>query len=170
MNVVTVYVGSRTSGNYYTISIYRETANPTVVVSNQKIAVDNGSAQTLTAYNIGGNNFLQLRDLAALLRNTDAAFSLSYNDATRTATMTSGGTYRLTGLENAALAKYKSCVASNQSFVLDRASVYPMAYNIDGVNYVMIRDLACLMDFGVSYSDSARTLYVDTDGSYSPAY
>lgn len=170
VNVVTVYVGSRTSGNYYTISIYRETANPTVVVSNQKIAVDNGSAQTLTAYNIGGNNFLQLRDLAALLRNTDAAFSLSYNDATRTATMTSGGTYRLTGLENAALAKYKSCVASNQSFVLDRASVYPMAYNIDGVNYVMIRDLACLMDFGVSYSDSARTLYVDTDGSYSPAY
>lgn len=170
VNVVTVYVGSRTSGNYYTISIYRETANPTVVVSNQKIAVDNGSAQTLTAYNIGGNNFLQLRDLAALLRNTDAAFSLSYNDSTRTATMTSGGTYRLTGLENAALAKYKSCVASNQSFVLDRASVYPMAYNIDGVNYVMIRDLACLMDFGVSYSDSARTLYVDTDGSYSPAY
>lgn len=170
VNVVTVYVGSRTSGNYYTVSIYRETANPTVVVSNQKIAVDNGSAQTLTAYNIGGNNFLQLRDLAALLRNTDAAFSLSYNDSTRTATMTSGGTYRLTGLENAALAKYKSCVASNQSFVLDRASVYPMAYNIDGVNYVMIRDLACLMDFGVSYSDSARTLYVDTDGSYSPAY
>ena len=170
VNVVTVYVGSRTSGNYYTISIYRETANPTVVVSNQKIAVDNGSAQTLTAYNIGGNNFLQLRDLAALLRNTDAAFSLSYNDSTRTATMTSGGTYRLTGLEIAALAKYKSCVASNQSFVLDRASVYPMAYNIDGVNYVMIRDLACLMDFGVSYSDSARTLYVDTDGSYSPAY
>lgn len=169
INIVTVMVAEKGVGtSYYTISIYRETANPKVVVSNQKVVVNNGSAQTLTAYNIAGNNFLQLRDLAALLRNTAKSFSLSYNDSTRTASMTTGGNYSLTGLENAALARYKSCVASNQSFILDSKYIYPMAYNVDGANYVMIRDMASAMDFGVTYDSYARTLYVNTGNSYTP--
>ena len=59
-----------------------------------------------------------------------------------------------------------------QSFVYNGKYVYPMAYNITGSgdatgsNYIMVRDLASLMDFGVSYS--GNTIYITTNNNYTP--
>ena len=51
----------------------------TAVVSNQSLRID-GKDVALTAYNIGGNNFFMLRDLAPFL-----GFGVDYDAATRTA-------------------------------------------------------------------------------------
>ncbi len=50
----------------------------TVTLSNQSVTV-NGEAANITAYNIGGNNFFKLADLAPFI-----GFELSYNEAERT--------------------------------------------------------------------------------------
>ena len=90
LNIFTVsgYQSGATMSSY-TVSIYRIPNVRNIKVSQQKVTV-NGSARTLTAYNINGNNFLQLRDVATLLNGTSKSFALSFNDSTQTAYMTTG--------------------------------------------------------------------------------
>ena len=168
MNTVMVTVYEKGVGtSVYYISIYRQPAAPKIVVSQQSITV-NGTSKTLTAYNINGNNFIQLRDLAVLLNNTAKQFAISFNDSTQTAYMTGSSAYLPNGTENAAIANYKKAIVSTQHFYYNSTAVYPMAYNIDGSNYVMIRDLASIMDFGVSYNSTTNTISVSTSSSYLP--
>lgn len=164
LNYLTISVLDGTSYNYFYVSIYRIPAKFNVVVSNQMISINNGAAQTITAYNVNGNNFVQLRDLAKLMKDSSKKFNVGYDNPTRTVTMTTGSAY--TGDATASLAKPKRTVASNQSFRCDGKAIYPMAYNIDDVNYVMVRDLASLMDFGCSYDNNSRTIRVTTTSSY----
>ena len=52
-----------------------------------------GAPVGLTAYNINGNNYFKLRDLAALLNGTQAQFQVGWNDAARTITLTTDAAY-----------------------------------------------------------------------------
>ena len=54
---------------------------------------------------------------------------------------------------------------STHHITVDGVPVSVAAYNIDGNNYFLLRDLALLFDFGVDYS--AGTIYIDTSESYS---
>lgn len=56
--------------------------------STQKVTVD-GTAAAVSAYNVGGSNYFKLRDLASELD-----FGVSYNDSTRTISLTSDGHYK----------------------------------------------------------------------------
>ena len=80
-------------------------------------------------------------------------------------TLVTGGTYTPIGGELVIPSNYSQAVVSTQSIYLDNGYVTPMAYNIDGNNYFLLRDLALLFDFGVDYS--AGTIYIDTSESYS---
>lgn len=163
---VTVSRTGATSTTYY-VSVYRIPASPKITVSNQNISV-NGSPYTLAAYNINGNNFVKLRDLAALLMNTNKRFSVTFDDATQTATMVSGGAYTKRGDELTPLPKYRRYSASSQRFVLDGTYIYPMAFNIDGSNFVMVRDMGSAMNFYVGYTASTKTIIVNTNSGYVP--
>ena len=168
LNIFTVsgYQSGATMSSY-TVSIYRIPDAKTIKVSQQKVTV-NGTAKTLTAYNINGNNFLQLRDVATLLNGTSKSFALSFNDSTQTAYMTTGSAYVANGTENAAIHNYKRAVVSTQNFYLNNAVVYPVAFNIDGSNYVMLRDLGVLMNFGITFNGSTQTIAIHTDSNYVP--
>ena len=163
--VITVKSGSNTT--LYYVSVYRIPASPRIQVSNQNISI-NGTNYTLAAYNINGNNFVKLRDLAALLMNTSKKFSLDFSDSTQTATMAMGGNYVKRGDELSALPAYRKYTASSQRFILDGSAIYPMAFNIDGTNYVMVRDMGSAMDFSVTYTASTKTINVNTNGGYVP--
>ena len=168
LNTFTVSVSkSGSTATTYYVSVYRVPSAPKITVSKQSISV-NGSSYTLAAYNINGNNFVKLRDLAALLMNTGKKFSLVFNDGTQTATMTMGGTYTKRGDELTALPAYKRYSASSQLFILDSTYIYPMAYNIDGTNYVMIRDMGSAMNFYVGYTASTKTIVINTSSNYTP--
>ena len=168
LNIFTVsgYQSGATMSSY-TVSIYRIPNVRNIKVSQQKVTV-NGSARTLTAYNINGNNFLQLRDVATLLNGTSKSFALSFNDSTQTAYMTTGSAYTANGTENAAIQNYKRANVSTQNFYLNNAVVYPVAFNIDGSNYVMLRDLGVLMNFGITFTDATQTIAINTDANYVP--
>lgn len=164
---VTVYQKGASATKAYTVSIYRVPAVRTIKVSQQKITV-NGTSKTLTAYNINGNNFLQLRDVAMLLNGTDKTFAINFNDATQSAYLNTGSAYTPNGTENAAISTYKAAAVSTQNFFLNNTQVYPIAFNIDGSNYVMLRDLGALLDFGITFNAATNSIAVTTSTPYVP--
>ena len=165
---VTCYQKGETTTSY-SVSIYRIPDAKTIKVSNQNVTV-NGAAKTLTAYNINGNNFLQLRDVAMLLNGTSKNFAVDFNDGTQSAYLTSGSAYSANGTENAAISNYTRAAVSTQKFYLDNTLVYPVAFNIDGSNYVMLRDLGVLLNFGITFSGtgSSGTIAINTNTAYVP--
>jgi len=111
---------------------------------------------------------VKLRDIAYLLNGSAKQFQVSFVSSSNSIHITAGTAYTSNGQENVALASPKRAVASSQSVYLNSAQVAPMAYNIDGNNYLMLRDLALLLDFGMSYDANSGTVAISTTGSYSP--
>lgn len=143
---------------HYYLNVYRQAASASIVTSSQYISINSGASRSIAAYNINGNNFVKLRDLAYLLNGTAKQFSVSYNKTTNQITLVSGSAYVSVGGELTIPSTYKNAVVSPQSAYLNSGSVAPMAYNIDGNNYFLLRDLAALFDFQVSFSGNTVSL------------
>ena len=89
-------------------------AKATAELSNAKVLV-NGNAVDFQAYNIEGNNYFKLRDIAIALNETGSNFDIGYDKATRAITLTKGTAY--TGAKEAdaaATAGKKAATLSNQ--------------------------------------------------------
>ncbi len=163
---------SSAKASYY-LTIYVPAANPKCVVSSQKLYV-NGKAQTLSAYNIAGNNYLKLRDVAALLDGTVKEMNVDWDASKWTASMVMPGTFVRSGGELIDLTPPKKYELSTQYFTYNAKPVFPLAYNVTGTgdaagyNYVMLRDVASLLDFGVTYNPTSQTVNIDTASEYTP--
>ena len=157
----------------YYLSIYVPTASPKCVVSSQKLYV-NGKEQTLSAYNIAGNNYLKLRDIAALLDGTTKEMKVDWDQTKWTASMAMPGTFTKRGDELTTLTAPTKYALSTQFFTYNAAPVFPLAYNVTGSgdatgsNYVMLRDVASLLDFGVTYNATSKAIYISTTSEYTP--
>ena len=160
LNVFDVYVGSE----HYYVNVYRAYAQPTIQVSSQFIQINGAASRQIAAYNINGNNFVKLRDLAYLLNGTSKQFSIGFNATTNTVTMTSGGAYNAIGGEMVIPSSYKKAQPTKQVVYLDNKIISPAIYNIDGNNYFLLRDMANLLDFYVTFSGS--TASIDTTRDY----
>lgn len=144
-------------------------AKATAELSNAKVLV-NGNAVDFQAYNIEGNNYFKLRDIAIALNETGSNFDIGYDKATRAITLTKGTAY--TGAKEAdaaATAGKKAATLSNQSVTLDGAAVSLTAYNIDGFNYFKLRDLGDALGFEVAWDKEAKTIAVTAKAVEAPA-
>ena len=134
------------------------------VLSPQKLTV-NGVEVDCEKYNIDGSNYFKLRDIAWLLRDSAARFSVVWDAASGTVSITSGRTYTPDGSEMAAdgADKSGSAVESSQTILVNGRTVSNLSvYNIGGNNFFKLRDLAGLLGFGVNYiaeTDTAAILY-----------
>ena len=151
----------------YKINIYRQAAQRETMVSLQNFSID-GVAKTMYAYNVNGNNFLKLRDVANALLGTSKQFSVGYSEETNGVILTSGSGYSANGQENVALGTPLEVGVSTQQIFVDGTEAQLMAYNIDGNNYVMLRDMGLLFDFGVTYSVETETVSLSTTTAYLP--
>ena len=144
-------------------------AKATAELSNAKVLV-NGNAVDFQAYNIEGNNYFKLRDIAIALNETGSNFDIGYDKATRAITLTKGTAY--TGAKEAdaaATAGKKAATLSNQSVTLDGAAVSLTAYNVDGFNYFKLRDLGDALGFAVAWDKEAKTIAVTAKAVEAPA-
>jgi len=133
---------------------------PAVSASAQTVQV-NGSAVAVTAYNIDGCNYFMLRDLAVLLNDTPAAFSVEFDKAARTVCCTPGAAYAPTGAELATgRDDSASCVSGAWTLQVRGKAVDCEVYNIGGYNYFRLRDLASALGFGVDYDAAANTALI----------
>ena len=141
---------------------YVTVSRPVVQVSTQKLTVD-GVEQQIDHYNIDGSNYFKLRDLACILNGTPSSFDVSYDAAARAVNITTGKAYTpIDGDMVVGEDKSATAVLSNQTVLVNGASVGFTAFNIDGSNYFKLRDLAAYLGYDVDYDAATRTSQIIT--------
>ena len=148
-------------------------ANPTT----SKIFV-NGKEVAFDAYNINGNNYFKLRDVALTVRKTAKQFEVQWdptmiytNDEGKQArggiALFSGKAYTTVGGEmKKGDGIAKNCVLTTSPITKDGKPVQFTAYNINGNNYFKLRDLGEAFDFNVSWDGQLKAVVVNTSESY----
>lgn len=128
----------------------------------------NGNEVAFTAYNIGGNNYFKLRDIASAINGTDKNFSVSWDGENNAISLGRKKTYINVGGElviNSNACAVEPKISNPKIFVDGKLTTF-MAFNIDGNNYIKLRDLGEVFDFGVDWNESTQTIEVNTNKSY----
>lgn len=138
-------------------------AKPTaskILVNNKEIAFE--------AYNISGNNYFKLRDIAAAVNNTGKSFEVTWDGANNAIRLISGKNYTAVGGElaiPASLTDVEAMPATSKIF-LNNKEVRFIAYNIKGNNYFKLRDIGKAIDFGVAWDGKTNSISIDSSVSY----
>ena len=136
------------------------TAQAAAVPSAQNFEVDGRTVKT-EVYNIDGNNYFKLRDIAMLLRGTQSGFSVDYDSAGKMISITSGSDYLPVGGElQTGLDRSASCISSPQKLLVNGKDTQVTAYNIGGNNFFKLRDLGSLLSFYVGYQEDTKVAVV----------
>ena len=140
---------------------------------NESNVLVNGEKVSFDAYNINGNNYFKLRDLAFVLNGTEKQFAVTYISQENEIILLPGVKYEPVGGE---MSQGKSQVkdakpSSINTFFLDDTSksinqISLKAYNIGGNIYFMLRDIGKTFDFGVSWDGKNKSIIIDTSASY----
>ena len=105
--------------------------------------------------------------MAQMLNGTQAQFSVGYDGATQTVTLTSGQPYEAVGGEGTLQPERTLSVTPTQTKLYVNGILQDVtAYNIDGNNYFKLRDLAQMMDFGVDYDEASKLVLIDPSVGY----
>lgn len=114
----------------------------------------NGGQLSMQAYMADGNNYVRLRDFAAVLNGTGSQFGLSYDGATGTVIINSGAPYDGTNsggsLEGGpVMSQLRQPVVrvDGQDYTID-------AYLIGDLNYMKIRDLCDAIGCGIEWDQT----------------
>lgn len=141
-------------------------AAATATATESTVTID-GKSVDFSAYNINGNNYFMLRDLAYALSGSDAQFNVTWDELSQTISVTSGEAYSEVGGEmSAKSAREVTTTPSNVTISLDGESITVRAYKIGGNYYVMLRDVAAALDISVTYEANADTISISTTSSY----
>jgi hypothetical protein len=164
-----VYENPAKSGNNG-YSLLTHTAAPGTIEIAQKsnnTLIFNGKAIVFPAVKLQAYNWLKLRDLASILNGASKQFSLDYDDSTKTISITTGKVYSPIGDElSDNLNDNINAVVSQQHILLNGKAVEVAAYNIDGYNYLRLRDMAIMLDFGVDYDETTGNITLNLDEPY----
>jgi transglutaminase-like putative cysteine protease len=118
------------------------------------------------AYNIGGNNYFKLRDLAAMLGDTDFTFGVGWDAASKTVSIRTDEAYAPDGTELAGGAgRVGMAVLPEMTVAIDGKAVCMEVYNIGGSNYFKLRDMAEAIGFSVDYDAAARAVLIRTEAA-----
>lgn len=145
-------VYTKNSGCYSYTYERQETPSFKKVVLTRQTLLFNKEKVNLEVYNIDGDNYFKLRDVAFLLMDTKYEVSLDFNTYFRSIYAKCGGTYVPNGDEMLTGTDMSSkCVVSNWDIIVDGTYVPCKVYNIGGNNFFRIRDLGSAFGFGVDY-------------------
>lgn len=151
--------------------------NATALPTTSKIYIDGVETQ-FEAYNINGNNYFKLRDVALALRGTAKQFQVVWNPSykeviddkevsgaiemvSQTEYTEVGGEMQLgDGLE-------KNATLTKSPILKDGEKVTTLTgYNINGNNFFKLRDLGILFDFYVGWDPETSSVQIFTSQSY----
>lgn len=139
--------------------------NELTASATSSIVLINGKSISFDAYNIDGSNYFKLRDLAVALNSTNKQFSVNWDGATNIASLISGEPY-IGEMSQKGAATVKP-VLSNATLLIDEKKVSLTAYNIDGINYLKLRDFGAALNFGVTWDGATNTIRIGTTTGYS---
>jgi len=135
--------------------------------SSAKVMMD-GRLMDFEAYNINGNNYFKLRDIAKVLDGSPKQFEVGWDPDAKAIHLERNAPYTPDGSE-----MQRSGAQSKQTANPTKAAIYIdgveaelTAYNIAGYNYFKLRDLARNIDFNVTWDDEHHTIGIDTANGY----
>ena len=144
------------------ISVSADEAVPTT-----STVLVNGNNIKFDSYNINGNNYFKLRDLAYVLNTTEKQFSIGYNEVLNTVSLTSRQPYIAVGGEMEIGDGDNVRTEPTSSTILKNGEVVQLqAYLIDDSNYFKLRDIGELLDFSVEWNGEENSISIDTSKSY----
>lgn len=122
-----------------------------------------GSQVKPVGYNINGNNYYKLRDIAMILDDTTAQFGVSWDKSTRSMDLTPGDGYDAVGGELGAIpTKNATAQTCTETVLINGSKASLTAYNVDGYNYFKLVDLGDALGFDVGYESKSRTVVITT--------
>ena len=137
-------------------------ATATAVASANNIQLD-GEAVSLPAFNIEGNNFFRLRDLAYILIGSDRPFDLVWDAENNALDIQSWMNYTPIGGELSPVAAGDvTATLSEVNITVWGNPISITAYNISGYNFFMLRDVAALLHMTVGFDESTNTIQLST--------
>ena len=140
-----------------------------ITPSVHKVTVD-GESVAPQGYNINGDNYYKLRDIAYILNGTNSQFNVTWDPDNNRILLTPDEAYQEVGdeMSSAASAQVESCSPSNSSIILDGRSLSLTGYRINGNNFYRLRDVGKALDFGVDFDEQTRTVLIDSGSSAQP--
>jgi len=143
-----------------------EIVDSTAIYTSSKVLVD-GKEVKFEAYNINGNNYFKLRDIACAFQNSSREFEIQWDGERNKVTMISNRKYTPVGGELVVGdGTNKTYQRSENALVKDGSDVSLTAFLINGNNYFKLRDLGRLFDFNVSWDGANNCVMIDTTCSY----
>lgn len=154
-------------GSYKKGSAPVETPKPKSVVATTLKVKFNGSIVKMEVYNIDGNTYYKLRDIAMLMRGTVSEFSVDFDLDTKIVSAMFPGEYIPVGGElQTGTDKSKSCIVSPWTIEVNGESVACYVYNLKNNNFFKLRDLGDALGFVVDYDDANRTVIINSADYY----
>ncbi|MGG1597936.1 WG repeat-containing protein [Paenibacillus naphthalenovorans] len=148
----------------------RQPAAVSAVPTASKVLVD-GQEVAFQAYNINGNNYFKLRDIAMVLNGTEKSFSVGWDGQKNAISLESGKPYEAVGGElvvSEVSAKVKAKLSTSKIY-LDGKEIELTVYLINGNYYFKLRDVAAVLDFGVIWDGATNTVSIDSTTGYAEA-
>ena len=138
-------------------------ADLTAQLSQQPIYVEGERVWDVTAYDIGGNNYVKLRDMGMSV-GFDVVYDASTDSVHIDPTIAYSGnpeTYLDVEIPKTASAKL-----SQQPIYVNGKRVEITAYDIGGSNYMKLRDIGTAVGFGVTYDAGTDSVHIDPTTPY----
>lgn len=133
-----------------------------VVISPQKVMVNN-EYKNFEVYNIDGNNFFKLRDIAYVLNATASQFSVDYNSEKHLIEVEKNKSYTQVGGELVVGSdKSKTAILSSQKLSINGEEKSLTAYNIGGNNFFKLRELGTALDFNVDFNKDTNSVIIES--------
>lgn len=120
-----------------------------------------GEEVQLASYNIEGNNYVQLRDLANILKDSNAKFDLSWNAADNSILLEKGREYtQIQEMKKPVLLDKADAYRSRSVVTLDGKKLKLKGFNIGGNNYYKLRDLSPYLDIKIIWYEYSKTIEI----------
>ncbi len=130
------------------------------------ITVNNNPVK-LSTYMTDSNNFINIRDLAYILNNTNKNFEVTWNDEIQSIEMFSNTTYTTIGNEMEKSDDIpRIAILSEAEIYIDGEPVILSTYEIDDNNYFKLRDIMEIFDVYVGWNAYNNSVILDTSKSY----
>jgi len=138
------------------------------IPTNANVIV-NGNKISFTAYNVGGNNYFKLRDIAMALNGSEKNFNVGWDGVNHIISLTKNQGYTVVGGElvvnpEADISHLPQVTESK--ITVDGERIWIIGFGIGDNNYFKLRDIGKCFDFGIGWDSATKTITIDTAESY----
>lgn len=115
---------------------------------------------------INQENYVKLRDLAQILKNSEREFGIEYSYHNQTIDLDTSKKYESVGTELAGMdIKNPTLTKSTEKVSVNKKTVDITGYQISGYNYYRLKDLGKVLNLNIGYDNKLKRVILSTEDS-----